>query len=99
MNNHGYVWKKAYALDSGPHAFYVKPRHPESAEHSLLVSLIVDEIKKYTDKVWTKQTKEPDVIFENKVGQKIVLEIETAFELKKHKQRVFPPIFNLTEPT
>ena len=88
LNNHNYILKKGHGLESGPHSYYVKQRHPESLEHTLLVGLILEEIKKYTGKVWTKQTKEPDIIFINKVGQEIVLEIETGKGLEKHKDRV-----------
>jgi len=88
LNNHGYVLKKGYGLQSGPHSYYVKPRHPESLEHTLMVGLILEELKAYTDQVWTKQTKEPDIIFRNKVGQEIVLEIETGKSLEKHQERV-----------
>ncbi len=85
LDNQGYVLKKGHGLSSGPHNYYVKPRPPESTEHSLLVGLIMEETVKYTDKIWTKQTKGPDIIFENKVGQKIVLEIETGKSLDKNK--------------
>ena len=79
--------KKGHGLESGPHTYYVKPRHPESLEHTLLVGLIFNEIKNYTDEASVYQTKKPDIIFKNKVGQEIALEIETAKGLKKHKKR------------
>ena len=88
LNNHGYVLKKGYGLRSGPHSFYVKPRSNESPEHALLIGLIAEEIKKYTNKVWLYETKKPDIIFENKVGQKIVLEVETGKGFSKHKGRL-----------
>ena len=88
LNNHGYILKKGHGLESGPHSYYVKERHPESLEHTLLVGLILEEIMRYTSKVRVKQTKEPDVIFVNKAGQEIVLEIETGKGLKKHKERI-----------
>lgn len=87
LNNHGYMMKKGYDLRSGPHTHYVKERHPESLEHTLSVGVILEEIKKHTKKVWAYQTKKPDIIFKNKNGQEIVLEIETGKELKKHRDR------------
>ena len=87
LNNHEYMIKKGHGLESGPHSYYVKQRHPESLEHTLLVGLILEEIKKYTKEVKTYQTKKPDIIFKNKVGQEIALEIETGKGLKKHKER------------
>ncbi|MBN1157631.1 ATP-binding protein [Candidatus Woesearchaeota archaeon] len=88
LNNHEYVMKKGHGLTSGPHTYYVKQRHPESLEHSLLVGLCLEEIRKYTDKVATYQTRQPDIIFENKIGQKIALEIETGLEFSKHQDRL-----------
>ncbi len=87
LNNHNYTLKKGHGLKTGPHTYYVKPCHPESAEHTLLVGLIYEELKKYTKKIQTYQTKKPDIIFENKVKQKIILEIETGRGLKKHRTR------------
>ncbi len=88
LNNHGYILKKGYGLRSGPHSFYVKPRSNESPEHALLIGLIAEEIEKYTDKVWLYETKKPDIIFENKVRQKIALEIETGKGFSSHKKRL-----------
>jgi hypothetical protein len=88
LNNHGYVMKKGHGLKSGPHTYYVKPRHPESLEHTLLVGLIMEEIKQYTDNVKTFQTREPDIIFENKAGQKIAIEVETGLSKDKHEERM-----------
>ncbi len=88
LNNHGYVIKTGHGLNSGPKPYYVQQRHPESLEHTLLVGLIMEEIRKFTDKIWTKQTKEPDIIFENKVGQKIAVEVETGIEFSKHQERL-----------
>mgnify|MGYP006420864867 CR=1 FL=1 len=88
LANHNYVLKKGHGLESGPHTFYVKPNHPESPEHTLLVGLITEELKKHTKEVSTYQTKKPDIIFKNKVGQEIVLEIETGAGLKKHRKRM-----------
>jgi hypothetical protein len=88
LNNHEFVMKKGHGLNSGPHTYYVKQRHPESLEHTLLVGLCLEEIRKYTDKVATYQTRQPDIIFENKIGQKIALEIETGLEFSKHQDRL-----------
>jgi len=88
LNNNEYTLKKFHNLESGPYPYYVKARHPESVDHTFLVEIIVDEIKKYTNKVQIYQTKKPDIIFENKVGQKIALEIETGKGLAKHRDRI-----------
>ena len=88
LNNHEYILKKGHGLEGGPYSYYVKQRHPESPEHTLLVGLIIEELKKYTDKIKTYQTRKPDIIFTNKAGQEIALEIETAKSLKFHKNQI-----------
>jgi len=95
LNNHGYVLKKFHNLESGPYPYYVKARHPESVDHTFLVEIIVDEIKKYTDKVDIYQTKKPDIIFTNKVGQKIALEVETGKSLKSNRAWTDEKFFNI----
>jgi len=97
LNNHGYELMKAHNLESGPFSYYVKPRHPESKEHTFLVTIIADEIKKYTDEIKIYQTKKPDIIFKNKLGQKIALEIETGESMYKHKDRLKEKFLNVTK--
>jgi hypothetical protein len=95
LGGHEYILKKGHGLTSGPHSYYVKERPPESTEHTLLVGLIVEELRKHTDQIQTYQTKKPDIIFKNKVGQEIVLEIETGKGLKtnpKWTEEKFPAV-------
>ncbi|MFH1972656.1 MAG: DUF87 domain-containing protein [archaeon] len=95
LNNHEYVLKKFHDLETGPRPYYVKARHPESVDHTFLVEIIADEIKKYTKEVEVYQTKNADIIFKNKVGQKIALEIETGKEFDKHQKRLEEKFENL----
>jgi hypothetical protein len=88
LNNHEYMIKKGHGLNSGPHVYYVMQRHPESIDHTFLVGLVFEEIRKYTDNARTFQTKKPDIIFTNKAGQEIALEIETGIEFTKHQDRL-----------
>ena len=53
----------------------------ESVEHYFLAELIADEVRHYTEKVYTKQSYEADVIFEmqvDKLNLKYAFEIETG---------------------
>ncbi|MBT3304417.1 DUF87 domain-containing protein [Candidatus Woesearchaeota archaeon] len=86
LNNHNYVLMKCHNLESGPFPYYVKPNHPESAEHTFLVAIIAEEIRKYTKEVKCYQTKKPDVVFKNKLGQKIGLEVETGICLRENRK-------------
>jgi len=88
LNNHDYALKRGHGLESGPYPYYVKIRPPESLEHTLLVGLIAEEIKKHTDKVWTYATKKPDIIFINKNGLEIAIEVETGKFFTQHKSRL-----------
>lgn len=86
LNNQGYILTKGVGLKSGgPKGYFVKPRPPESTEHSLLVGLIVEELKKHTESVDAYSSRKPDIIFKNKAGQEIILEIETGKSLKKNR--------------
>jgi conjugal transfer ATP-binding protein TraC len=56
-----------------------KPLSKESIEHYFLGELIADEVRHHTDKVYTKQSYEPDVIFE---VQEKELTLKYAFEIE-----------------
>jgi hypothetical protein len=88
LNNHGYYLKKFHNLERGPLAYYVQPQGPESIDHTFLVHIIYEEVKKHTSEVWTYQTRKPDIIFVNKDSRKIALEIETGINMKQHKERM-----------
>ncbi|MFC1722922.1 VirB4-like conjugal transfer ATPase, CD1110 family [Nanoarchaeota archaeon] len=86
--NQGYKRGRFHGIGSGPRIYYVKEKSPESLQHTFLVVMIEQEIRKYTDKVAIYQTAKPDIIFTNQFGKRIALEIETGKEYKKHKKRI-----------
>ena len=50
--------------------------------------MIYQEIKKYTKNVQRHSTKKPDIVFTNKKGEEIAIEIETGIDVKyKNKKR------------
>ena len=63
--------------------YFVKKRHPESAQHTFYVDLLYKEIVRHTDKVEVYRTKSADVIFTNKAGEEIAVEVETGLMLTK----------------
>lgn len=68
--------------------FYVRKNSRESLVHIFLVHNIKQEIEKYTNDVWVFITKKPDIIFKNKKGKIVALEIETGKTFKRHKDRI-----------
>lgn len=75
----GFIVTSAYDIISKrPLNFVVKRRYPESLQHSILVSQIEELIRQYTQEVKINITVDADIVFTNKNGEKIALEIETG---------------------
>jgi conjugal transfer ATP-binding protein TraC len=70
-------------------SYFVKEHPPESRYHTFYVNLIYDEIKKYTNKVEKSVTKNADIIFMNKCGEKIAIEVETAFKVHTSSKKKY----------
>ena len=58
--------------------YFVKERKPEGLLHTFYVDLLFKEIVKHTQKVTKYRTSKPDIIFTNKIGEEIGIEIETG---------------------
>jgi len=87
LANQGYELGSFHNLEKGRQKeYFVKVTKPESILHTYYADLIYHEVKRYTNKVWKKKTKKPDVVFINSVGEEIVIEIETGLGLKKKKK-------------
>lgn len=75
----GFVVTSAYDIvTKRPGDFVIKRRFPESLQHSILVSQIEELIRQFTEDVKIKVSNDADVVFTNKNGEKIALEIETG---------------------
>ncbi|MFH1650244.1 MAG: hypothetical protein ABIA93_06880 [Candidatus Woesearchaeota archaeon] len=68
--------------------FYVKRNTRESLMHTFLVHNIKQHLRKHTNDIQVRITKKPDIVFKNKNGKTIALEIETGKNFKRHKQRI-----------
>lgn len=68
--------------------FLIKTNTIESPQHTFLVWNTKKILQQYTNKIQTKLTKKPDLVFETPDGQKNAIEIETGINYKKHKQRL-----------
>ena len=87
LTNHGYELGSFHNLQNKRQVnYFVKKRLPESILHTYYVDLIFNELRKHTDKIEKHRTVEPDLIFTNKRGEEIALEIETGLGLEKKKK-------------
>lgn len=67
---------------------WVKKNEIESLQHTFLVENIKEEILKYTKDVEVYLTQKPDLIFKNKKGKDVAIEVETGIGFNKHKNRL-----------
>ena len=61
-----------------------KPSGSESLEHHVVVYLIYEEIKKYTDDAMRYPVRNPDIVFYK--GKKYAIEVETGTNLKNKEK-------------
>jgi type IV secretory pathway VirB4 component len=89
LNNHGYTPGFFVLIgNTKPEEYWVKANKVESLSHTFLVQNIKNEIIKYTKNAAINLTEAPDIIFKNKKGKQVALEIETGDGFKKHKRRI-----------
>ncbi|MDD3175339.1 MAG: ATP-binding protein [Candidatus Nanoarchaeia archaeon] len=67
---------------------WVKENKIESLAHTFLVQNIKQELLKKTKDVEVYLTEKPDILFKNKKGELIAIEVETGLHFKKHKDRL-----------
>lgn len=60
----------------------------ESLEHSFMVQNIKEELLKIGGKVETYTVQKPDIIYTNKIGEEVAIEVETGKSFKFHKKRI-----------
>ena len=84
LQNNGYVLGNFHDLEKKRQAaFFVKKRPPEGAKHTFYVDLLEKEIAKHTNKIAKRRTKSVDILFTNKAGEEIAIEVETGVLLGK----------------
>lgn len=67
---------------------WVKYNSRESLVHTFLVYNIKQEIEKYTDEIELSVTRKPDIVFKNKKGEDVAIEVETGKSFTRHKKRL-----------
>ncbi|MDD3159988.1 MAG: ATP-binding protein [Candidatus ainarchaeum sp.] len=82
LKNNGFEEARLCGFEKTSKNYLIKkPTTNESIEHYFLAELIANEARKYSNKVYTKQTSEPDVIIEiqlDKLLLKYAFEVETG---------------------
>lgn len=68
--------------------FYIRKNTRESLAHTFLVHNIKQHLEKYTDDIQVRLTMKPDIVFTNKHGERVALEIETGKYFRRHKERI-----------
>lgn len=83
LGNSGYVLGSFHNLTKGRQKeYYVRKRSSESPQHVFYVDLLYNAICEYTDAVKKFQTERPDIVFKNKHGADIAIEVETGYKVK-----------------
>lgn len=67
---------------------WVKSNGVESLEHSFMVQNIRQELLKIGGKVQIYVVQKPDIIYTNKIGEEIAIEVETGKNFNKHRNRL-----------
>ena len=90
----GYVISEHVSAHCGRQLKYLlKPRHNESSQHFFLVKDIENYIKKFTDKINLYETVKPDIVFIDKDGKEIAIEVETG--ISRNNIRIYNKINQL----
>ena len=101
LKSAGYIETKQMGFKrKGAELYMLKPEASPSnmgEDHMFLVKLVEQEIRKYTDKVVLASTKEPDIVFENKDGMKVAVEIESGTTLLTRPDKLREKVKGLNE--
>ncbi len=90
LSNNGYLLGNYHGLKKDrPRSYFVKVRPPQGAQHTYYVELIYQAIKKHTNKVQKFLTEKPDIIFTNKAGEEIAIEVETGIKVKTPSKKKY----------
>ncbi|MDP4012578.1 MAG: hypothetical protein Q8R00_03155 [Candidatus Nanoarchaeia archaeon] len=98
LKNKGYIESTHMSIvTKSMERYLLKPASNESPSHFFLIQDICNYIKKFTDKVWTYNTVKPDIVFIDKRGRKVAIEVETGKVLKYKPERLPQKVKHMTE--
>ena len=96
LNNHGYkVGQFVPITKARQEECWIKANNKESIEHTFLVYNIRDELQKYVKDIEINIVEKPDILFKNKKGEIVAIEVETGLSIDKHKERLKEKFSNL----
>lgn len=89
LHNNGYLVRQFVPIGKqNQEEVWIKENDIESLDHTFLVQNIKQELQKHTKEVQVYITTKPDIIFKNKKGQEIAIEVETGKGFSKHRNRL-----------
>ncbi|MFW5852586.1 MAG: tyrosine-type recombinase/integrase [Nanoarchaeota archaeon] len=96
LHNNGYKARNFVPIEKPRQKeVWLKENDIESLDHTFLVENIKEELLKHTKDVKLHVTKKPDIVFKNKKGKEIAIEVETGFGFGKHKKRLKEKFFQV----
>jgi len=78
----GFTEVRAESLEGTSELYIIKNETDETDEHFVIQHQLLEEVKKYTDKVLVHYTKLPDVTFETPDGKLVAIEVIADVSLK-----------------
>ncbi|MDP4012021.1 MAG: DUF87 domain-containing protein [Candidatus Nanoarchaeia archaeon] len=97
LKNKGYIESTHMSIDRKIDRYLLELKANENAGHCFLLNEIYYYIRKFTDKVWKYHTLKPDIIFIDKQGRKIAIEVETGKVYRKNKRQFAEKVANLNK--
>jgi len=89
LGNHGYGVASFMPIGKPrQEECWIKINKVESLEHTFLVQNIKQELERYTKDIQICITDKPDIVFKNKKGEDIAIEIETGISFEKRKNKL-----------
>jgi conjugal transfer ATP-binding protein TraC len=83
LTQRGFEELRIKTLHGESELFLVRNETDETDEHFVLQHLILEEVKRYTQKGLIHHTKLPDITFETNIGKMIAVEVEAEVGLKR----------------
>jgi conjugal transfer ATP-binding protein TraC len=77
---------------------WVKANKVESLEHTFLVQNIKQHIQKYTQEIEVNIVSDADIVFRNKQGKKVAIEVETGTQIRKNRRQFAKKFNELKKP-
>ena len=96
LNNHGYEVGNFMPIGKQrQEECWIKKNNIESLDHTFMIHNLKQELEKYTKEIEISVSEKPDILFKNKKGETVAIEVETGLGFRKHKKRIIEKIDRL----